>query len=111
MAISLTEAKIDFAALGDNVIVPLLSDDQQVLLYRIFFLISGGAAILTFLDGEGGDALTGPLHLADGAAFVLDRDGTHPWFTTSEGNALVLNMSAAVQVSGRAYFHRQKAVA
>lgn len=104
---TLSEQKIDFAASGDNVVIAAQTN-RSILLYRLFFVVHG-QVVVRFLDGESGDDFTGPITLNNSATFVLDtpRD-EQPWFKTTLGNAFVLNLSAPVQISGRAYFHRQQ---
>jgi len=105
---ALSELTIDFAAAGDNVVVPC-SEGEQILVKRIWFTIEA-ATTIRWRDGEGGDWLTGPIVRNAGAAFLLEGDeNTYPWFTTSGGKALVINLSSGVQVSGRVYFKRQRA--
>ncbi len=100
------EAAIDFAGAGDNTIVVGVAD-QKVRVFQLFFVVAA-ATIIVVKDGAG-TALTGPMSFTAGGSFVLDfvrgsREADQPWFTTSEGNAFVLNSTNAVQVSGRVYY-------
>lgn len=99
---SLSEIAINCALNGDNVIVAAVAL-QSVRLYG-FFLIVNAAVDLKWRDGAAGtDFHPVQYMLGKGAGWMLPRDG-QPWFTTAVGNALVLNLSAAIQVSGRAYY-------
>jgi hypothetical protein len=95
----LTEVKIDTASSGDLALVAAVAG-QTTKLYRII-LVAAGATTITFKDGA--TALTGAMTLNAGGAIVLDFDGT-PWFTGSANAAFNVNSSAAVQISGRAYY-------
>lgn len=101
------ETAIDFAGAGDNTVVAGVVN-EKVRVFQMFFVVAG-ATVITIKDGASID-LTGPMTFpSGGGSFVLDfvrgsREADQPWFTTSEGNAFVINSSNAVQVSGRAYF-------
>ena len=100
------EAAIDFSASGDNDViaaVPLL----RVGVFQLFLVVDADT-ILTIKDGTGID-LTGPMAMLANGAIVLDfvrgsREADQPWFTTSAGNAFVINQSGSAQVSGRLYY-------
>lgn len=96
----LTEVSIDFNASGDNNIVAGTAL-QTVRLWGLFFVVAADVNI-RFKDGAGSN-LTGLMTMFGGGSFFLPFM-TRPWFTTSAGNALILNLSGAVQVSGRAYY-------
>lgn len=92
---------ISVAALGDNTIIPGLPL-QIIRVYKMF--IKFAADVDIFLrDGSGGAAYTGTMSFAAKEGYVFDFDG-EPWFETAAGNNFVLNLSAAVQSSGRIYF-------
>jgi hypothetical protein len=96
---------INFSAAGDNVIVAGLGG-QIVRLFRITFVV-GGATNLEFKDGTS-IVVAGPYPLAANQSFVLDYTfvGMPPWFTTSMGNALIINSSNAVQIGGAVDYTR-----
>lgn len=96
----LTEAAINAAASGDNTIVAAVAA-QTVRVMKLFLTVAQ-ACTLTFKSGAG-TSLTGAITLSAGASIVLDLDG-EPWFTTGSGSAFVINLSAAVQMSGRIYY-------
>jgi hypothetical protein len=96
----LAEIAINHAASGDNTIVAGVTG-QTVRMMKLF-LVATAAVTLKVKSGTGTD-LTGPISLAAGGSIVLDLDG-EPWFTTATGAALTINLSAAVQISGRLYY-------
>lgn len=95
---TLLSATIDISSSGDNTIIPGVTL-QVIRVFRIF-AISPSSVVVTPKDGVGGTEFTGPLTLG---SFVLDFDG-ESWFTCSAGNAFVLNLGTAVQVSGRVFY-------
>jgi hypothetical protein len=98
----LSSAAINAAGVGDNTLVAAVAL-QTVRVFRLF-LVAAAAVVIKFKDGAGTD-LTGPISLGAGGGIVLDFDG-EPWFKTSAGNAFILNLSGAVQVSGRIYYQQ-----
>lgn len=97
---ALTSASINASASGDNTLVAAVAA-QTVRVFKLF-LVANGAVNIKFKDGAATD-LTAVMNLNIGGSITIDLDG-EPWFLTSAGNAFVLNLSAAVQVSGRIYF-------
>ncbi len=98
-AAALTSVKIDTASSGDLTLVAATSS-MSTKLYR-FLLVAAGATTITFKDGA--TTLTGAMTLAAGGSLTLDFDG-EPWFTGTANTAFIVNNSAAVQISGRAYY-------
>lgn len=99
----LTEAAINFANTGDNTIVAgVIGSGIYVFKY---FLVVTSATVLTFWDGSSvsGNQLTGPISLIANEAMVFTFD-TRPWYSTTVGNAFVINASNGAQVSGRVYY-------
>lgn len=101
-----SEIAIDFAAPGDNVVVPATLD-YQIRVFQLFLLVCQDTE-LTFKDGAG-TALTGPMCMLAHGSIVLDfvrgsREADQPWFLTSPGNAFIINSSNPGQVSGRLYY-------
>lgn len=94
------EVAINCAASGDNTIVTGTAS-QSVRVYAFFFVVSA-AVNVKWKDGAGTD-FHPALPFTVAGAWDKDPMG-RPWFTTQPGNALVLNLSAAVQVSGRLYY-------
>lgn len=96
---SLTALAININTSGDNVIIPAVVG-QTIRVFKIF-AVAASSVQMTPVDGTpSGTAFTGPLTLG---SFALDFD-SEPWFTTSVGNAFVLNLTTGVQVSGRVYY-------
>jgi hypothetical protein len=83
-------------ALGDNVLVAAVAG-QSVKLYRGIFSVDA-PTILEFTDGPGGAVLFAAL-LTAGGSLTFQPSGI-PWATTSVGNSLILNSSAAVNGYG-----------
>ena len=96
---NMTEAKLDFASSGDNTIVSATSG-QTTRVYRIFFTVADDVDVVI---KDGTTALTGAITMFAGGSFVLDFQ-KEPWFTTSANSAFVINLSGAIQASGRIYF-------
>lgn len=93
----LSEIAINCATSGDNTIVTLTAS-QTIRVYG-FFLYSAGVSV-KWRDGTAGTDFHPAVLVGN---WILDRSGP-PWFTTTAGVNLVLNLSAAVQVSGRLYY-------
>ncbi len=96
----LSRAAITFSGSGDNALVAAVAG-QIVQVYRIFFVV-GGTTNLTFKDGAS-TSLSGAMPFIANGAMVLDNSGD-PWFTTTAGNAFILNSSSGVQISGTVYY-------
>lgn len=92
---------VSFNAIGDQIIVPAVAG-QRVSVIELALGWSGGQIIMTPKDGVGGTALMGPLTLLN--SFNLPKQPDIEWFTTTAGNAFVLNSSAAFQVGGEVWF-------
>lgn len=102
----LAELPISFSATGDNIIIPAVPD-VETRVYSWFFTISANT-LLTVKDGPA-IVLTGPMAFLAFGDWVLDWREESPsvplaWFTTSPGNALIINQSGVAQVSGRIYY-------
>lgn len=94
---ALSSASISASSSGDNTIVAAVGG-QTVRVHKIF-LVAASVVTVTVKDGAG-TSLTGAMTLG---AMTLDLD-SEPWFVTSVGNALILNLGSAVQVSGRVHY-------
>ena len=98
-------AAVNFSASGDNTLVAAVAG-KLIQLVRIFVVVAA-ATNLTFKDGTGGTALSGPIPMAANGSITLDIAPVtdFPWYSTSNvANNLVLNSSAAVQVSGTIWY-------
>jgi len=96
----LDRAAINFSASGDNVVVPAVAG-KQIKVYRLKLLCASATA-LSFKDGVGGTVLEGPMPFSANQGMIEDYTSIDmpPWYTTSPGNALVINSSNAVQIGG-----------
>ncbi len=90
------DLKIDCAASGDNTVVTLTSA-QTVKIWSLI-LWWNGAVSATLKDGATRN-LMGPIAGVAQTRFILDETD-HPWFTLTAGNAFIINLSGATQVSG-----------
>lgn len=99
LEVALEEIEINFSSSGDNIIVSAVPN-QAVYVFK-YFLVVASATNLIFKDGS--TALTGAIDMVANGSIVFDFD-TRPWFSTSIGNAFVINSSNAVQVGGRLYY-------
>lgn len=100
---NVSSVKIDFTGTGDNTLVAAVGG-KKVYVYQLFLVQSAGSN-LTFKDGAG-TALTGTMSMLASGSITLFANG-QPYFTTSTGNAFVLNQSGTAQVSGRLYYIQQ----
>ena len=96
----LSSAAINEATSGDRTVLAGTAL-QTVRLFRMWLHVAA-ACSLKWKDGAGID-FHPAIPFTAGGTWVLDFDG-EPWFVTTAGNGLLLNLSAAVQVSGRFYY-------
>lgn len=96
-----SEVAINCATTGDNTVI-VGTSGQSIRVYAFFFMV-GAAVNLKWKDGASADFHPALPFLAVGAGWDMRPMG-RPWFTTQPGNALVLNLSAAAQISGRLYY-------
>jgi hypothetical protein len=94
-------APINASSAGNNIVIPAVIGVG----YKIWklWLISAGTVNVTYVDGT--NALSGPVGLFLSTPQTLPYDGT-AYFSTSPGNAFIMNLSAPVQVSGTVYYTR-----
>lgn len=97
---ALSSASINAAASGNNTLVAAVAA-QTVRVFRLFLVVAGTVDII-FRDGAA-TGFTGTMSFSKNGSMTIDFDG-EPWFVTTAGNAFILNLSAAVQVSGRVYY-------
>jgi hypothetical protein len=92
---------IDTATSGDNTLVTPPAGKQIVVVQ--YTLIAAGAVSVRWKSGASNN-LSGALPLAANSAISADLGGNYPGrqgaLATNAGQALVLNLSANVQVSG-----------
>jgi hypothetical protein len=97
------QAVISTAAAGDNTIVAAVAG--KLITMVALLLVSTGATNITVKDGTGGAALSGAMPLAAGVPLFLDEKSDLDYYSTSNvANNLVLNNSAAVQISGTVWY-------
>jgi len=92
-------ASINIASNGDNTVIAAQAG-KMIMIHQLF-LVCAGAVSLKFKDGASTDLCPALPMLTSGG---LTFDYKEPWFVTSQGNAFIINLSAAVQVSGRIYY-------
>lgn len=92
----LTQIGVNQTTAGDLTIIPGVAG-KTIRVYRVF-LMSAVSGSLTPKDGA--TVFCGPLPFAANGGLIMDFDG-EPWFTCTPGNAFVINMSVAGQLSGR----------
>lgn len=97
-----TEVAIDTTASGDNTIVAG-SAGKTIRIYSII-LFANSANNLTLKDGAS-TKLMGVMNFTSNMGWDHDADDEgHRPFTLSAGNAFVINLSGATQVSGRVWY-------
>jgi hypothetical protein len=93
---------ISAAVSGDNTLIPAVAGKKLCVLG--VFLMAGGAVNATFYSGPPatGKALSGPVPMAANGGFVVPPSANPEmhWIETAAGEALVLKLDSAVQVSG-----------
>lgn len=90
------EVLIDTAASGDTTLLAGAAGFRYLV--RQVFLVPTTAVTVTFKSGS--NKLTGAMALAATAIFQLEYNEM-PWMTTNTGEALIINLGAAIQVGGR----------
>ena len=96
---ALTHAVINGSSSGNNTLVGAVAG-QKVYVHRFFFVPDAPVDIY-FRDGAAGSALTGAMR---NIGTMVMEYSEHPYFVTTAGNALVLNLSAAIGVRGAIYY-------
>jgi hypothetical protein len=93
---------INISSSGNNTVIPALTGAG----FKIWkmWLVANGAVTVTYQDGAS-TAISGPVALVSGGSQSFSYEGT-AHFNTSIGNAFVINLSGAVQVSGTVYYTR-----
>lgn len=99
LAARLSMAPINVAASGDN----LLLSGTALQTIRVFRVVFVASAAVNWKFRNGTSDFWPFLPAVANTAVLFDFDG-EPWYVTSAGNALQLNLSAAVQVSGAFYY-------
>lgn len=87
------DAVVNISSSGDNTIVAAVAGKRIVVVN--YLIIAGGTVNATWKSGSTSKSGPMPLIANTGAAAPDGR-----WFKTGIGEALVLNLSSAIQVSG-----------
>lgn len=98
---NLQSAVISFSNTGDNTVVAAVTN-QSIRVYRLFFVVSADTNIVI---KNGSTALTGTITMFAGGTFLLDVS-REPWFTTTVGNAFVINQSGTANIGGKIDFQQ-----
>ena len=93
-SLPIKQVKIDMADADDNIAIALVAGKRIGVVG--FMLIAVGAVTIQFDDGAAGTNLTGAMP----AATLLSSPALMLQFQTSEGVALIANLSGAVQFCG-----------
>lgn len=102
--VGLSEMTINAATSGDNTIIPA-QRNKVIKVYSMFF-IAGGIVTATVKDGPT-DLKTGPMTLPVAGANLFLDFRVQPWWTLTAGNAFILNLSGAIQLSGTIYYTQE----
>jgi hypothetical protein len=93
---------INFAASGDNVVVPATAG-AGISVHRMFVWFAQ-ATTVAIKDGVS-TSFTGPMAMAANTGWILDPSWNNEgWWNTKPSNSLIINSSAAVQVSGTIWY-------
>jgi hypothetical protein len=93
-------APVNTATLGDNTIIAAPTGTSFIRVHG-YVLDGGGTVNVTWKNGA--TALTGAMALA-ASVNIVAPEAPDGWFDLSPTAALVLNLSAAVQVSGHVLY-------
>lgn len=94
-------ASVAATASGNNTIVSAVTDKKiRVLGYMLTADAAGGGIDGRFRTGAAGAFLTGPMFLEKGVISTYAGNTEAPAFETVAGDALILNLSAAKNISG-----------
>lgn len=97
----LLEIALNFAASGDNSIVG--GTAAQIIRVWAFWLKVNGAAGVDLKFRSAANDLHPALPFLHREGWVMPYQ-TRPWFTCTVAEALQMNLSAAIQISGRLYY-------
>jgi hypothetical protein len=102
-ALQSQRAFIDVNALGDTTIIPGMPG-TKIRIYKVV-LTAGGAAVITLKEGSHDSR--GGLRVANNGNVVLMFDSAMP-LQLSVGQPLVLNLNAAIRITGFAEYTQVK---
>ena len=90
-------APLDHATSGNNEIIAAVAGKKIRVLSAL--AIAAGTVLARFESGAGGDPLTGQMPLVANSGFSINYNSAG-WFETNVGEALNLELSAAISVDG-----------
>jgi hypothetical protein len=93
-----TQIPINANASGDNIVVAGVAG-KQIKVFRLKFIVQTAVGVLI---KDGATVLDGPLNFSANEGMILDWPGYDgpPWYTTSLGNPLIINLNGPVQIGG-----------
>jgi len=92
---------VNISSSGDNIVIPAIAD-KKIYVWKLF-VIGNAAVNLKMRDGTTDlNAFAFPL-TGQGSSITFFYDLV-PYWRTSKGNAFQINLSGAVQVTGRIYY-------
>ena len=97
----LLTSPVSFNATGDNIIVAAIAS-TRLLVHRLVLFNTASCNIL--IKNGAGTNLTGLLPLGPSGLLVFDISG-EPWFTTSLGNAFIINQDSISILTGIVYYN------
>lgn len=98
---NLRPVDLNFAASGDNTIIAAVSG-SIIRVYQ-FFMVSNAAVNVIFKHNSTAFNAFAIPFTAQGSNMVLDHTG-QPWFTGLPGEAFIINLSGAVQMTGQLFY-------
>lgn len=91
---------LNFSASGDNTAVAAVAG-HSIIVWKMLFT-TAAAVNVTFKDGAA-TTLSGALIFGGNGSVFFAYDGS-PYYSTSIGNAFVINLSGAVGIAGTVYY-------
>lgn len=101
-AATMSSVQINVSTSGDTDLVALVAA-QFIRVMGFFMEAIGGSVDVILKDGTAAVNMSPAIRLVDKGSWFLPKDG-EPWFITAAGSKLTINLSAAIQVSGRIYY-------
>ena len=93
-------APINTATLGDNTVIAAPSGSTQFIRVHGYVLVGAGVVNVTWKGVPTAGAVSGAMDIAAAGGTVQASYSSDGWFDLAVGDALKLNLSAAIQVSG-----------
>lgn len=95
---ALTNASVSASSSGENTLISGTAS-QTIRVFKIA-LVAASAVNVSFKNAAGGTSLTGAIPLTANGAMVLESNDGEPLFVSATAGAFILNLSAAVAVTG-----------